>query len=169
MDPLEKNKTYTVGWISTLPLEMAAAHSMLDKSHRKPQEQYPKDNNSYFLGSIRKHNIVIACLSSYKITNTAIVVNQMLFSFLSIRFGLIVSIGSRIPRKDHNIRLGDIIVSKPKGILGSIGQYDLGLPNNDFQLIGYLNKPEIGAHLPHYQLYVSRILNLGELGASFRS
>jgi hypothetical protein len=51
MPPL-KNKEYTVGWICALLLEMAAARSMLDKSHRNPLEQYPKDNNSYFLGTI---------------------------------------------------------------------------------------------------------------------
>jgi nucleoside phosphorylase len=124
---------------------MAAARSMLDKSHGKPQEQHPKDNNSYFLGSIGKHNIVIACLSSYGIANAAIVADQMLFSSPSIRFGLMVSVGGGIPSKYHDVRLGDIVVSKPTGTFGGVVQYDLGkvLSNSDFQTTGHLNKPSL--------------------------
>jgi hypothetical protein len=67
----------------------------------------------------------------------------MLFSFPSIRFGLMVGIGGGIPSKYHDVRLGDIVVSKPTGTFGGIVQYDLGkvLSNGDFQTTGHLNKP----------------------------
>jgi len=142
MPPLE-NKEYTVGWISALPLEMAAARSFLDDSHGKPLEQHPKDNNSYFLGNIGKHNIVIACLGSYGTTSAAVVADQMRFSFPSIRFGLMVGIGGGIPSKDHDIRLGDVVVSKPKDNFGGVVQYDMGkmVATGEFRHTSILNKP----------------------------
>lgn len=144
MAPLE-NKQYTVGWVCALPLEMAAARSMLDESHGKPLEQHPEDKNSYFLGSIGKHNIAIACLSSYGKVNAATVATQMLFSFPSIRFGLMVGIGGGIPSKDCDIRLGDVVVSKPKGAFGGVVQHDLvkTVATGESQQTGYLNKPPL--------------------------
>ena len=44
--------------------------------------------------------------------------NQMLSSFPSIRFGLLVGIGGGVPSEETDIRLGDVVVSKPKGPQG---------------------------------------------------
>lgn len=54
---------YTVGWICALPLEMAAAKLMLDSIHPSLPRP-PTDQNTYILGNIGDHNIVIACLPS---------------------------------------------------------------------------------------------------------
>ncbi|KAL2810852.1 purine and uridine phosphorylase [Aspergillus granulosus] len=118
---------YTVGWISALPLEMAAAKAMLDVVHpRLPQDS--NDSNSYTLGSIYGHNVVIACLPSgvYGTTSAAIVATQMLFTFRAIRFGLMVGIGGGVPSKEADIRLGDVVVSKPTNDSGGVIQYDYG-------------------------------------------
>lgn len=57
------NDTYQVGWICALPIELAAAEGMLDDKHGTPQVTPPKtDGNTYVLGRIHKHNVVIACL-----------------------------------------------------------------------------------------------------------
>ena len=54
---------YTVGWICALPLETAAAKLMLDAIH--PSLPQPStDRNTYILGDIGGHNVVIACLPS---------------------------------------------------------------------------------------------------------
>src|SRR5437764_14208382 len=52
---------YTVGWICALQKEQTAATAMLDQKH----EDLPNpenDHNTYALGRVGKHNIVIACL-----------------------------------------------------------------------------------------------------------
>lgn len=52
---------YTVGWICDLPLEMAAAKALLDKTHPSLPNSLD-DHNTYTFGQIRVHNIVIVCM-----------------------------------------------------------------------------------------------------------
>src|ERR1700742_3860192 len=105
---------YTVGWICALPTELTAAMAILDEVHT-PLPQHPKDSNSYTLGRIGPHNVVVACLPSGQLGNTsaAAVASQLRFSFTAIRVWLIVGIGGGVPSKDHDIRLGDVVVSTP--------------------------------------------------------
>ena len=58
------------------------------------------DQNTYVLGRIRAHNVVIACLPSgvYGTTSASTVASQMLFTFRSIWFGLMVGVGGGVPR-----------------------------------------------------------------------
>jgi nucleoside phosphorylase len=112
---------YTVGWISALPLELAAAQTMLDEEHLPLYRSSIRetDQNTYHLGEIGGHNVVMACLPSgvYGHTSAAVVAQQMLSTFPSIRlgFGLMVGIGGGSPTAGVDIRLGDIVVSKPTG------------------------------------------------------
>jgi nucleoside phosphorylase len=94
---------------------MAAAKATLDEIHSGPLEQHPLDRNNYCLGSIRHHNVAIACLPDgvYGTTSAAIVAERMRFSFQSIEFGLMVGIGGGAPSELHDIRLGDVVVSQP--------------------------------------------------------
>ena len=135
---------YTVGWICALPLEMAAAKLMLDAIHPNLPRP-PTDQNTYILGNIEEHNIVIACLPSgaYGIVSAATVATQLLSSFPSIRFGLMVGIGGGVPSSNADIRLGDIVVSQPADTSGGVIQYDLGkaLSGGQFQRTGMLNRP----------------------------
>lgn len=136
---------YTVGWICALPIEMAAAKGMLDEHYGKPNEQDDSDKNNYWLGRIGKHNVVIACLPNgvYGVTSAAVVASQMLCSFRSIKIGLMVGIGGGVPSKEHDIRLGDVVVSKPGQKSGGVVQYDFGktLVGGEFVQTGSLNKP----------------------------
>jgi nucleoside phosphorylase len=62
-------------------------------------------------------------------SRAAIVANQLLNDFPSIRFVLLVGIGGGVrgEEEDHNdIRLGDFVVSKPTATFGGVVQYDLG-------------------------------------------
>ncbi|RWA11114.1 hypothetical protein EKO27_g3988 [Xylaria grammica] len=52
---------YTVGWVCALHIEMAAARSMLDDIHDNLSKS-PNDSNTYILGSLHHHKVVIACL-----------------------------------------------------------------------------------------------------------
>ncbi|KAI9927541.1 hypothetical protein MW887_003159 [Aspergillus wentii] len=126
MPKARSHDDYTVGWICALPLEMAAAKARLDELH-PPLAQPRHDHNSYTLGAISGHNIAIACLPSgiYGTTSAAVVADQMQSTFGSIRFGLLVGIGGGVPSQ-ADIRLGDIVVSKPTGTLPGIVQYDYG-------------------------------------------
>ncbi|KAN0086979.1 hypothetical protein V8E54_000667 [Elaphomyces granulatus] len=139
-----RHHDYTVAWVCALPLEMAAAKSMLDEIHPNLPNS-SNDQNTYVLGKIHDHNVVIACLPSgiYGTTSATTVANQMLFTFRSIRFGLMVGIGGGVPTKEADIRLGDVVVSKPTGDFGGVVQYDFGktVGQDDFERIGTLNKP----------------------------
>ena len=135
---------YTVAWVCALPLEMAVAKAMLDEIHPDLSTS-SNDQNTYILGRIRAHNVVIACLPSgvYGMTSAATVAIQMLFTFRSIRFGLMVGIGGGVPGKDADIRLGDVVVSKPTGDFGGVVQYDFGktVAQGVFERTGSLNRP----------------------------
>lgn len=132
---------YTVGWVCALPKEQTAAMAMLDEEH--PDLPIPRnDHNAYTLGSIGRHNIVIACLPMGVIGNNsaAHVATQMINTFPSVKFGLMVGIGGGIPPK---VRLGDVVVSKPDGKFPGVVQWDLGkaVDGGKFEQTGSLDRP----------------------------
>ncbi|OQE34403.1 hypothetical protein PENCOP_c018G00646 [Penicillium coprophilum] len=108
---------YTVGWICALPVEYIAAQEFLDEEHDKPSFVSPNDANDYTLGSIGEHNVVIAVLpdGEHGTASAASVATNMLNSFQNIRIGLMVGIGGGVPSESHDIRLGDVVVSAPRG------------------------------------------------------
>ena len=125
---------------------MAAAAAMLDERYDN-LSQHPSDQNNYILGRIGEHNVAMACLGS-GVTGTnsaATVAAQMLVTFESIRFGLMVGIGGGAPGGNTDIRLGDVIVSKPFDTHGGVVQYDFGktIGENQFKRTGTLNKPPL--------------------------
>ncbi|KAJ5774917.1 WD-repeat protein [Penicillium paradoxum] len=137
---------FQVGWICALPVEAAAAKEMLDENFGILEEQDITDPNSYTLGRVGKHYVVIACLpdGQYATTSATTVANNMLRTFsTSLRIGLMVGIGGGIPSDDHDIRLGDIVVSRPEGSCGGVVQYDKGKIGKDGKLdrTGSLNSP----------------------------
>ncbi|KAM6511827.1 hypothetical protein FALCPG4_016819 [Fusarium falciforme] len=110
---------YTVGWVCALPLELGAATAMLDEEYQT-LPVCPGDKNTYTLGRIEHHNVVLVCLPSYGTAKAAAVASHMLRSFPNIQAGLMVGIGGGVPTSDTNIRLGDVVVGN------SVVQYDLG-------------------------------------------
>jgi nucleoside phosphorylase len=138
------HSAYTVGWICALPIEMAVAVGMLDERHSGlPQDS--RDHNTYTLGKIGPHHVVIACLPAGVpgVTSAARVAEQMRWSFTSLRFGLMVGIGGGVPSDKQDIRLGDVVVSKPINSSEGVIQYDFGktVQEGRFQRTGSLNKP----------------------------
>ena len=146
--PQLDNSEYAVGWIAALPHERAAAEAMLDKEHAPPRHKHTNDDNIYSLGSINgpngEHNVVIASLppGRYGTTPAATAAAQMLSSFPAVKFGLMVGIGGGIPSDNNDIRLGDVVVSKPEGTFGGVRQYDCGkATTHGFEECGALNSP----------------------------
>jgi nucleoside phosphorylase len=137
---VKTHNDYTVGWVCALSKEQTAAIAMLDERHaslRKPLN----DPNTYTLGSIGEHNVVIACLPKGQIgvSSAATVATQMISTFPSIKFGLMVGIGGGIPPK---VRLGDVVVSTPVGGFPGVVQWDLGKAKEDgFERTGSLDNP----------------------------
>ena len=125
-------------------VELAPVDAMLDEHH--PSLPTQRDQNSYTLGKIEGHNIVIAVLPEIGNNAAATVATQLLNDFPNIRFGLLVGIGGGVPdeeEEDSDIRLGDVVVSKPTASFGGVVQYDLGkrLTGGGFERTGALNKP----------------------------
>ncbi|KAL3429649.1 purine and uridine phosphorylase [Aspergillus tetrazonus] len=115
--------SFTVAWICALPLELAAVKVFLDEVHPRLLQQ-KSDHNVYTLGSIGGHNIVVS-------------------TYPNIQFALMVGIGGGVPLGNPDIRLGDIVVSKPSDTFGGVIQYDYGktVGNGHFHHTGSLNKP----------------------------
>ncbi|KAJ0133227.1 hypothetical protein HZ326_23694 [Fusarium oxysporum f. sp. albedinis] len=136
---------YTVGWICALTIESVAAQAFLDEEHEGPRAVAQNDNNNYALGRIGSHNIVIAVLpdGEYGTAVAAAVARDMLGSFPNIRIGLLVGVGGGAPSPNHDIRLGDIVVSSRDSGKGGVFQYDFGktIQNQSFQETGFLNQP----------------------------
>ncbi|KAF7173406.1 hypothetical protein CNMCM6106_007488 [Aspergillus hiratsukae] len=134
---------YTIAWICALPLEAAAASAMLDKTHTLPPRS--TDPNAYELGELNGHYIVIAYLPAgvYGTVSAATVVSRMRSTFPRLQFGLMVGIGGGVPGKNNDIRLGDVVVSKPGPNHSGVIQYDYGkaVEGGKFEPTGTLNKP----------------------------
>ena len=113
---------YTVGWVAVLRSELNASRALLDEEHQQPQLG-ENDSKSYHFGRIGEHNVVITFPGSgtYGTNAAAQTVTDMLRTFRNIRFGLLVGVGGGAPRPpssedaSRDIRLGDVVVSDPKG------------------------------------------------------
>jgi nucleoside phosphorylase len=137
-----RREDYTVGWVCALPVELAAARVMLDEKY-DALDYEANDTNIYTLGRISQHNVVIVCLPAGQTgTNSAAATAvKMKSAFTSIRFGLMVGIGGGVPSVE-DIRLGDVVVSRPHHVHGGVVQYDFGKATpSEFERTGFLNSP----------------------------
>ncbi|KAJ6264761.1 hypothetical protein Dda_0913 [Drechslerella dactyloides] len=136
--------SYTVGWICALKEEFVAAISFLDERHADLEEIAAGDSNSYQLGRMHDHNVVIALFpkGGKGLSLATAVIKDMLRSFDNIRICLMVGIGGGVPTL-HDIRLGDIVVSTPGKKHGGVLQYDVGSKRQgqDLEWDGYLDQP----------------------------
>ncbi len=118
---------YTVACVCPMGFELAAVEGMLDEIHESLPSS--RDQNGYTLGRIWTHNIVVAVMPAIGNNRAASVATQLLNDFRSIRFGLLVGIGGGVPGEKEDgddIRLGDVVVSKPTATFGGVVQYDMG-------------------------------------------
>lgn len=138
---------YAVGWICAVQTEVVAALKLLDEEYLPPPRDGPNDNTVYAFGRIGYHDVVIASLpkGKYGTTSAATVARDMLRSFPSIKFGLMVGIAGGAPSTTNDIRLGDIVVSAPDKDSGGVVRYDHGksIQSKKFKRTGSLNAPPL--------------------------
>jgi nucleoside phosphorylase len=134
---------YAVALICPLEVEMSAARYMLDEEHeRLPRQKH--DTNSYILGRLSGHNVVIASLpeGSQGTPSAATVATNLTRTFPSIELRLLVGIGGGVPSEKNNIRLGDVVMSAPQGTSGGVLEYDFGKKTlTGFERKGFLCPP----------------------------
>ncbi|THW91627.1 purine and uridine phosphorylase [Aureobasidium pullulans] len=139
-------KDYTILWICALPIEYVAARAFLEQEDPKPGPGgiSNDDTNAYTLGQIAGHKVVLAVLPKGEIGvgSAASVITHITRSFSNIRIGLLVGVGGGAPTENHDIRLGDIVVSSPKDGHSGVYHYDFGkeIQETGFQQTGFLNQ-----------------------------
>ncbi|KAG5827097.1 hypothetical protein H9Q74_002807 [Fusarium xylarioides] len=135
---------YKVGIICALPKELMAVRALFDDDHDTPGA-LPFDTNQYSLGVMEQHWIVAACLPNgeYGTNSAASVATNMSRSFTSIQFCLLVGIGGGAPSEKNDIRLGDVVVSRPTRNCPGVIQHDLGKEKEGrpFERTGSLRPP----------------------------
>ena len=116
--------------ICALRIESDAVYAMFDEDW-EGGPRYPKvenDTNTYRVGRIGVHNVVLAHMPGIGKVNAATLTSKLIFSFPQIRLGLVVGICGGMPfiretirdPRDINVFLGDVIIST------QVAQYDLG-------------------------------------------
>lgn len=114
---------------------------MLDEHYST--RQFPRDPNLYHLGRIGEHKVVITGLpDGQRGFASATTVAKMLWTSLhSVRALLLVGIGGAVPTAKNDMRLGEVVVSRPDGKYGGVVQYDPGksLSGGRFRHTGVLN------------------------------
>lgn len=135
-------ENYTVAVICAMSFEMSAVRYMLDREHPRLQRK-EGDLNIYVLGELYGNNIVLACLPGNQGKGSAATVaTNLARTFPAITLRFLVGIGGGVPSKEHDIRLGDVVVSMPSGEYGGVVQYDLGKKTDyGFVLKGFLQPP----------------------------
>ncbi|KAK2929290.1 Ankyrin repeat [Fusarium oxysporum f. sp. vasinfectum] len=135
---------YTIGWICALTKELIAAKVFLDFLPDPVDNAAINDDNNYTLGSIGKHNVVIAVLpyGQYGLVNATAALKDMTRTFSNLRAVLMVGIGGGVPC-ENDIRLGDIVVGSVGPSSGGVIQYDYGraIQGEEFAVTGHLNQP----------------------------
>ncbi|GAP93060.1 putative pfs domain-containing protein [Rosellinia necatrix] len=144
MTPSTQNShaSYTVAILCAMNVERNAVRYMLDEEHPNLKTQ-SRDPNCYTLGKMQGHNVVLACLPGQQGKGAAATVaTNMSRSFPSIKWRLFVGIGGGVPSDDHDIRLGDVVISMPEGKHGGVVQYDLGKQTSSgFEMKGDIRQP----------------------------
>ncbi|KAL2808460.1 nucleoside phosphorylase domain-containing protein [Aspergillus granulosus] len=100
--------------------------------------------NAYDFGELNGHNIVITYLpyGVYGTVSAVTVVSRMRMTFPRLHYELIVGTGGGVPSQSHDIRLGDVVVSRPGEMYGVVIQYDYGkaVQGEKFEQTGFLNQ-----------------------------
>lgn len=136
---------------------------MLDEEYDNTQRlpKHHRDTNNYCLGRIAGHKVALTCLESAGNINAVSVAYQMTDTFTNLNFGLLVGIGGGVPIKD--IRLGDVVVSKPSGKHNGVFQYDIGkfIQDGNFVYTGTSKAPP-----PVLLKAVNKVISNQEMGRS---
>ena len=121
---------YRIAVICALQIEADAVEDMFDEDWEEDQKYRIPENdpNTYTMGRIGEHNVVLAHMPGIGKANSANVAASFRLSFNKIRLGLVVGICGGMPfireqisdPREVDVFLGDVIIST------EVFQYDLG-------------------------------------------
>lgn len=132
---------FEIAIICALPVEANAVHALFDEFYDDhTYGQHQRDANSYTVGRIGWHNVVLAHMPGMGKVSAASVASRLSISFERIKLALVVGICGGVPftSEQTQIILGDVIISH------SIVEYDFGrqYPN------GFRKKSDVRDTLP---------------------
>jgi len=121
--------------------------ALLDQEHEKPSDFQILGSDflgNFTFGSIENHNVMIASTTAEQSQNVpAAKLASVLENNTYIRHSIVLgTAGGKFGKLSKDIRLGDIVVSKPKGQHGGVVKWDSGieLENGSFQRTGFLDR-----------------------------
>ncbi|KAL2796693.1 purine and uridine phosphorylase [Aspergillus keveii] len=138
---------YTVGILCALTLELLAVRALFDVTYAdKDGIVTPSDDsNHYAPGEIGKHKVGAARLpdGEYGTNSATHVASNIKQTFPCVKFALLVRIGNGVPSSANDIRLGDVVVSRPTSTSPGVIQYDMGKVHRDsvFRQVRYHQPP----------------------------
>lgn len=123
---------YSVAWICEAGDDFDTAVAMLDTLHESA-EQLASDHSVYRLGDIAGHNLVVAGLTEDSKVRAKSTIFEMKTIFPNLSAGLFVGTAGGVPRKTDqgDIRLGDLVVSKPTATQPGVVEYCQGIYGYD--------------------------------------
>ncbi|KAK4221448.1 nucleoside phosphorylase domain-containing protein, partial [Podospora fimiseda] len=113
---------FGIAIMCALPLEATAVTELFEESWDVMKlDIQPNDANTYSIGSIGPHNVVLVHLPRMGKVSSATVAAHLGRSFPSLRLAVMVGICGGIPvGSDDQVLLGDVVISD------KIVEYDLG-------------------------------------------
>ncbi|KAK5075727.1 hypothetical protein LTR70_010044 [Exophiala xenobiotica] len=160
--PPKDRSGFTVAIICALTLESSAVEALLDDYYDENDHHYGKasgDPNTYTLGRIGRHNVVLAYMPGMGQINSTTVAAHFNKSFPKIRLGLVAGICGGVPQPPDaaEIFLGDVIISTGLVQIDFGRQLVNGIQRKD-TLDDNLGRPntEIRGFLGHLQGYLGR-------------
>ncbi|KAL4911777.1 hypothetical protein BDW62DRAFT_207119 [Aspergillus aurantiobrunneus] len=129
---------YTVAWICNREIEFKAAVSALDEVHVDyigpcAPGHYPEGWLVYAFGEIQGNNVVIVSAQRYKPNGViaSMDIQQTIRDFFPrVRVSMMVTTGGGVPRDKHDVRLGDVVVSKFANPLTVVNVEDVDMEDN---------------------------------------
>ncbi|KAJ8609003.1 hypothetical protein MRB53_039362 [Persea americana] len=138
---------YTVAWICALPVpEWQASRHMFDEEHQEPK-LHSSHQHQYVFGKINGHAVVMGCCPVETIGNepSAALMSEMISMFKNLQFAVLVGVAGGVWTPEQDIRLGDIVVSKPsRDPPHEVScNTNFGKKNSDGRpkLMGHINRP----------------------------
>ncbi|KAM0252835.1 hypothetical protein ACHAQJ_007520 [Trichoderma viride] len=133
---------------------------MFDHVHKCPRKPHD-DPNMYATGSINGHNVVIACAGEAGPAAANHCATHLIQTFPQVKIGLLSGIGLGVPSQKADIRLGDVLVSRPGQRHGGVVYYDAGkLTEDGFEPTGHLDRPPLP--LRNATAYLEMNMGLGD-------
>ncbi|KKK20491.1 hypothetical protein ARAM_005192 [Aspergillus rambellii] len=103
---------HLIALICESPFDLAVLKAMIDVSQGRITGPSLEDDNTYELGLIADHKVLILCLHTGYLDGegAAAAVMRMFQSFPSIRVGIMVGVGGGVPSAKNDIRRRDVVV-----------------------------------------------------------